>query len=527
MPSTLFPRLFVTSDDVGKPEDGARRTHVERPRMETAWAYAAVSSGRQEDTLADQLAWARAAALERGWTISREFHGVASGRDGVRRTLTALIAELRALPRAARPARILMIRIDRLGRGDGLDAIAALADIRKLGVTIFTREDGDVAITRATDALVPALRSITAALENEARSDKSRAMHARKRAAGEPVGITPYGFTLIEKRRQPFEPEAAFVREIFDLRSRGWSMGRISAHARRHAPPKRRKDGSAVAMGWATSSIIALVKNTAYRGSIVDPELFDAVQGPRKAIMSKDARNPWPLRGAVRCICGLRITGRVSGGTPKTPKTRYYVCADAAAHEGYPGHRADRVEAQFADLLGRLAAPDGLRDYAGPAPDPTPLRAKSARLTRELAAIDARRRRSWELAEEGGIEAGTLRMRLAELEAERVNVEQALRETATALRGAIAARTLAGGAQKALAAASSIWSDAPLALRQEIAILTSMLVGGLWLDPKRRAQLLAGTHGAARRKSEDVCRETPSAALLALASLIADEVMMA
>jgi hypothetical protein len=69
------------------------------------------------------------------------------------------IVQFRATERSERPQRALMVRLDRLGRGLGLEALAALSEIVQLGVTIHTRQDGDY--------------TLNGAIENEARRDKA------------------------------------------------------------------------------------------------------------------------------------------------------------------------------------------------------------------------------------------------------------------------------------------------------------------------------------------------------------------
>jgi DNA invertase Pin-like site-specific DNA recombinase len=110
----------------------------------TAWAFAAVSSSPQELSLDSQIAWAKETAKANGWNLSRVIKGVSSGAKGTRKLLDDLLADLRAMPKAERPQRLLLVRIDRLGRGTGLEGIAALAEFKRLGVTLFTRESGEV-----------------------------------------------------------------------------------------------------------------------------------------------------------------------------------------------------------------------------------------------------------------------------------------------------------------------------------------------------------------------------------------------
>jgi DNA invertase Pin-like site-specific DNA recombinase len=468
----------------------------------TAWVYCAVSSSKQEDTIDDQLAWARKVARENGWEIRREFHGVSSGRDGTRKLLEQLLAELRNTAKAERPQRVLTIRIERLGRGMAIEAIAALAQIHKLGVTLHTRVDGDITLHSVEDALKPIFNLVAGAFENRDRRDKSIEMHARKRALSEVQGLPPYGFVIIDKHLAPYEPEAAFLREIYDLRARGWSYGKLSAYAREHAPAKRRKDGSLQPLRWATTTLTQMLANREYRGAVIDERLWDDVLSMRRAkpIIERRARNPWPLRGALRCVCGLAVSGRVSGAGAY--RKRYYVCVDVAAHGGYPGHDALKIEDQFTALLRRLAGdPDLLRDYRDRVDD-EPLRAQRATFERDREAIATRRGRIWRLAEDDRIPADELATRLRELKVEIDRVDAVITEIDRRIAQAASARHMWGGITETLQRAAECWRTAPLPLQQEVANAVAPLAGGLWVDPERKNELLTGA-GETVQKADD------------------------
>jgi DNA invertase Pin-like site-specific DNA recombinase len=244
--------------------------------LNTVWLFAAVSSSPQEATLDDQRQWAKEAALSNGWIIAREFAGVGSGAKGTREILSNLIDELERTPKAARPKRVLMIRIDRVGR-QALDCIAAVARLRKLGVVMHTRQDGDVKLETAMDSLRPIFELVTAEMENVARSDKWKAVHARRRTEGKHVGSIPYGVILVNGKAVPFEPEARIVREIFKLAEQRWGYTRLARWAREHAPPKRAHDGSDKPYSWGVSSIKSILTSKTLRGLIVSEDQWQRV----------------------------------------------------------------------------------------------------------------------------------------------------------------------------------------------------------------------------------------------------------
>lgn len=445
------------------------------------WLYLAVSSSKQEDSLEDQESWARSAALANGWTILRTFRGVSSGAQGVRKLLEDLLTELRTTPKRERPERVLMIRVDRLGRGDGLEAIAAISEIRRLGVTIHTRQDGDLKIERATDALVPALRSITGALENEARSEKSRAMHARKKAAGEVQGRAPYGFRVENHYLAPSDPQAAFVIDLFRRRAQGWGILRLASYARSHAPGVTRK--------WSGSSIRTILVNPKYRSVIVPDALFDDVQAVANVRPPRAGVFPWPLRGAVKCVCGLRLVTRPSGRGRHI--TRYYFCYDAHRHGSHIGHRADALERQFLELLDRLRAHPEIADTAAPA-DGDGLSERLSELERERGDLARQRERVWDMFNRKTVAEIELGRRLTAIAAEEARVAQSIADVQqSSVRAQARARRRANAAE-VLAQGAEAWPSADVDAKQRFARDIALYVGGLWADPNEPGVLLYG-----------------------------------
>ena len=141
--------------------------------MTTAWALLVVSSEAQAETLRYQRAWAEGVAKEKGWRIGRFIEGVASGNDGPRRLSRDLLLELRAVPVEVRPAYILMIRLDRIGRGSIVDSQIFVRDLLALGARVYTRNAGEIRLDSAMDELVAAVQMAVARHENDVRRDKA------------------------------------------------------------------------------------------------------------------------------------------------------------------------------------------------------------------------------------------------------------------------------------------------------------------------------------------------------------------
>jgi DNA invertase Pin-like site-specific DNA recombinase len=454
----------------------------------TAWLLAVVSSDGQSETLEFQERWGREVAAANCWTIARTFKDVSSGKHGTRPMLKDLLSELRALPKSARPGRILLVRLDRIGRGDGLDTISTLSEIKKLGVTMHTRDDGDVRLEKASDSIMPAIKAILAGIENEVRADRTRAGIARRRAQGKHQGNPPYGATLIEGRPAVFEPEAVLVRELFRLRRDGWGYDRLAHYAAQHALPKTLKGGKTRRLKWGRSTIQRLLWCVTLRELVVDGGLFDSVQGARgPAFRARRIQSwPFPLAHAVRCSCGNMLSGQTSGR--KGYRIRYLVCGRIAEHYFYPHHNAAEIERQFQGLLGRLrASPELLAPVSGRADVPG-LRAREAALNVSLASLETRERRVWELAEAGNIPATQLRVRLDAISEDRGRYRSELESLAVEINAAERLSQQRLTVEQVFREVEASWHELPLDLQQRCAGAVSEIVGGLWLAPGKRGR---------------------------------------
>jgi DNA invertase Pin-like site-specific DNA recombinase len=454
----------------------------------TVWLLAVVSSDAQAETLEFQERWGQEIAAENGWTIERTFKDVSSGRDGARQILKDLLAELRALPKSARPTRVLLVRIDRLGRGDGLEIIATLSEIKKLGVKLHTREDGDLKLERASDALMPAIKSILAGIENEVRADRTRAGLARRRSRGLHHGNAPYGAILIEGRPVAYEPEAALVRELFSLRTQGWGYDRLARYAAERALPKRMRDGKTRQLRWGRSTIQRLLWCETLRAVVVDPELFDRVQMTKNPDFKSLRKQSWPfpLAHAVRCTCGTLLSGQCSGRAGY--RIRYYVCRGVARHGYYPHHNAEALEGQFQRQLRRIRAREGLAYVPRLNSALDTLREREGRVKAEVAALERRRQRAWEIGEAGGIPAAEVKLRLSQIATDRERYEAELHRLQAEIRQATAAKAQQQVVEGILRGLERSWGSAPLECQQEAAVALGSIVGGFWLAPGRRGR---------------------------------------
>jgi len=485
------------------------------PAPITVWSYAAVSSSPQEATLDDQRQWASETATRNGWVVTREFSGVGSGAKGPRDLLSNLIDELERTPKAGRPQRVLMIRIDRVGRM-ALDCIAAVARLRKLGVVLHTRQDGDVKLETALDSLRPIFELVTAEMENTARSDKWKAVHARRRAAGKHVGTVPYGVILVDGKAVPYEPEAQIVRQIFSLAEQHWGYTRLARWARVNAPPKRTNDGGEKPSRWSASSIRSMLISKTLRGLVVTEEQWQRTTAARESDFRARApkRWEWPLQGAVRCTCGKLLSGHCSGESKY--RTRYYVCRHhtlAPAATSHPGHRADKLEAQFVQLLRSLRADPTLVDPFEDEEQTDQWDTVERDALRRIADVEKRTQRAWKVAEEAQIDPSQLRSRLAELEAQRLSAEAALSSARTARARDAEYRQTSCSFAELLEELPDLWAQTTVELQQELAcaldaaLAESPALGGLFADPASRGELVFRPVANVRKADDSITKK--------------------
>jgi len=334
-----------------------------------------------------------------------------------------------------------MVRLDRVGRMP-MSAIAAISEIRELGVTIRTRTDGDIKLARVMDQVGPILASIQSGLENEARSDKVKAGYERKRAGGLLVATKPpYGVVKGQDgKAAPDRACAPIVREVYRRWNRGDAPSGIVEWLRRNAPPREGKS-KPLPMRWSLSHLYKMVHLPTYRGVVIPPDAWDRAQKRRKSTSrpGKGGRI-YPFAG-VRCSCGDRLhprtntaptrhtlnDGRVVVYERKTMSV-WYVC-QSLKHRSGPRFRSfseAALEESWADVLRDLAKSKAwtITSRVG---DPSP---EIAHLQQKIDGIARRRARIHSAFENGDYDAATMRQRLEATD----GMENALRTLIADLR---------------------------------------------------------------------------------------------
>lgn len=378
-----------------------------------------------------------------------------------------------------------MTRLDRVGRGDTLQILVSIDEIMKLGAIIHTREDGDIIIVRSSDIIKPFFRALTGGLENEARADKARAGHARRKAAGLHDGNAPYGVVLIDGHPRPREPAASVVREIFELRAQGFGLRKIAKRIIERCPPaKTLRDGSTKALLWDKSTVAQMLRCSTYRDVVVESTLFDSALAIKKPAPNfvKSGEGTWPLAGSVFCSCGRKLSGRMSGRAAS--RQRYYVCYD---HPGaVPHFRAEFLESAFETLIGQIAASEGLqRSYRSPKLFAGAMRERVADLQRALNDVEVRHRNILghaELLPPSSTTAAALHERLSELDLQRARILADLKRAKGDVANAEAMRRQAASAAELLQTLPAIWPRLTTEEQRDVARLLAGVFNGLQLE---------------------------------------------
>jgi site-specific DNA recombinase len=457
---------------------------------DTAWAYLAVSSAKQRDTLPDQESWAKAAAKANGWALTKTFKDVSSGKEGTRQLFGDLISELEDTPKAKRPARVLMIRLDRTGRGLGLDAMGALAKVHSLGVTVHTREDGDVALTRAADTIRPILRVLTGALENEARSDKSKATYERRRALGKFVGSRPpYGTRLNDGDITIYRPEAAIVKKVFELRASGLGYRSIAREMHTVAPPRKKVNGDEVALAWNPASVRAWINCRTYRGTVVSEELFERANAVsnRGFVIKEQTKYPWPLGGSIRCECGrLLVTNTATSNFARRKKRyhyRYYLCPASHLHKtgDAPRFRAEKLEEQIPAILTKLkTTPAKEKAYAQRRDqERRDIESRIQATEKRIETLKASKRHAWDVAAGGKLSNDDLQDRLGQIDHDLEEAHASLRRDQTTRDALLNSDRHEVRLLDLARDLSNQWSRVPAEKKRVVARALARTVGGL------------------------------------------------
>lgn len=145
-----------------------------------------------------------------------------------------------------------------------LDAISVIRELKLIGVTVYFEKEG-IDTAKITGENLLTLYSLFAQEESIGISQNCKKGNRMRMQNGTYVSSNPpYGYRLVDKQLQIYEPEAEIVRRIFAEYLGGNSVTRIAQGlAADHVPAK---DGR---IKWRPQTISIMIKNERYAGDML------------------------------------------------------------------------------------------------------------------------------------------------------------------------------------------------------------------------------------------------------------------
>lgn len=418
--------------------------YLRKSRMEEGLATDEVLSKHQK-TLHDY-------AAAHGIHILEEYPEVVSGES-----LYARPQMLRLLQdvEEGRYDAVLCMDLDRLSRGRMKDQGIILDTFRDSGTLIITPEKV-YDLSDEIDEEYAELKTFLSRREYKIITKRLRRGLQMSIQEGCYVANAPYGYHKITVDRRPtleiYEPEAKFVRMMFDLYAQGYGCTAVAHHINILGARPHRSEA------FSRNSVAKILRNPTYIGkivwnqkkhirkgaqgnprhitiyqprdrwtitdglhpAIVDQALFDRVQ----AIMDgryQPARNDGtvrsPLAGLVRCArCGGHMQRMVMKKTPYLLCTRSGCCASS---------QFDMVEEQILDFLNEmLSALTVEPPQKIPGFNDSLMESSLETVHRQLEGTDRQKNRLYELLELGEYDLPLFRARMAALKERRAELEK-------------------------------------------------------------------------------------------------------
>jgi site-specific DNA recombinase len=233
----------------------------------------------EQRSVTRQIEHARDYALRKGWTVDESLifvdDGISGAEFAARPGFLRLMNSLK--PRAPFQA-LIMSEESRLGR-EAIETAYALKQIVQAGARVFFYlEDRERTLDSPTDKIMLSLTAFADELEREKGRQRTYDAMVRKARAGHVTGGRVFGYDNLEvvgadgKRshveRRINEREAAAVRMVFEMCAAGHGVRTIAKRLNAEGEPApRAQQGRPV--GWAPSSVHAILRRSLYRGQIV------------------------------------------------------------------------------------------------------------------------------------------------------------------------------------------------------------------------------------------------------------------
>lgn len=358
---------------------------------------------------------------------------------------------------------VLCMDLDRLSRGRMKDQ-GIILDAFKDSNTLIVTPDKVYNLSDEIDEEYAELKTFISRREYKIINKRLRRGLQQSIEAGCYVANAPYGYRRIYLDRRPtleiYEPEAKFVRMIFELYAQGYGCVTVAHHINSlGARPHRSQE-------FNRTSVAKILRNPTYIGkvvwnqkkhikkgtkgnpkhitiyqpkelwtitdgihpAIVDRALFDRVQAimdGRYIPKRNDGTVRSPLAGLVKCVnCGNNMQRMIMKGDPYLLCMRPGCCASA---------KFEFVEARVLDYLEETLAKLSIGHAEEINKDSGVPEATLASVRKELAMAETQKTRLYELLELGEYDIPTFRERMAAVRAKITGLEKREAEAARAL----------------------------------------------------------------------------------------------
>ena len=362
---------------------------------------------------------------------------------------------------------VLVMDLDRLSRGRMKDQGIILDAFRDSGTLIITPEH-TYNLADDLDDEMAEFKTFMSRREYKIITKRLRRGLKQSIQDGCYVANAPYGYRKVAVDRKPtleiYEPEAKFVRMMYQLYLQGYGCVSIARHVNAlGAHPHRSAE-------FTRNSVAHILRNPTFAGKIVwdqkthirkgakgnpkhitiynpreswtivdglhpaiiDQETYDKVQAimaGRYIPSKRDGTVRSPLAGLVRCAnCGGNMQRLAMKGTPYLLCTRPGCCAST---------RIELVEQRILDYLHEALARLELERQAGVSGrDTSVLDTTLAAIKKELTTAEGQKARLYELLEIGEYDIPTFRERMAAVKDKISGLERRQREAERAIQAA-------------------------------------------------------------------------------------------
>lgn len=411
---------------------------------------------------------------------------------------------------------VLVMDLDRLSRGRMKDQGIILDAFRETGTLIVTPEKTYDLNDEIDDELAE-FKTFMSRREYKIINKRLRRGLQQSINNGCYVANAPYGYRKVYIDKKPtleiYEPEAKFVRMIFDLYLRGYGCVAIARELTLLGSRPHRSDH------WNRSSVAHILRNPTFTGKVVwnqKSHIRKGTKGNPKHITIYNPRDQWtitdglhpaiidqetydkaqeimagryhpspndgtiksPLAGLVRCAkCGIHMQRFYAESQGKVP---YLMCRTAGC---CASAKFAYVEEAVLELLRQKLDDLTLRREQAAGLDTAPLEAELAAAKKELAAASGQKSRLYELLELGEYDLPTFRERMGVVKDKISKLETKITDVEGRLHAAQATDTAAQAKKLAEVLAAYEDSDAP----HRNALLKSV-IDVIWYNKEKKTK---------------------------------------